>query len=52
MRLFWWKQEPKPKTSLTNEDRSHLTWLYFRLLHVHGENELVDYMQKMKEIIE
>ena len=32
--------------------KTHLEWIYNRLIEVHGENELYDYMIKFKEIIE
>ena len=32
--------------------KTHLEWIYNRLIEVHGENELYDYMIKFKEVIE
>ena len=33
-------------------DKEMLTWLYERLVNVHGENENYDYMIKFKDIID
>jgi hypothetical protein len=33
-------------------DKDFLQWLYNRLHHEHGENKNVDYMRKLKSIIE
>lgn len=33
-------------------DKSFLQWIHARLLTVHGENEMVDYMHKLRCIIE
>jgi len=33
------------------EDREFLIWIYYRLRDVYGENELVDYMHKLRAII-
>jgi len=33
-------------------DREFLTWLHERLEHVHGENPQMDYMYKLRSIIE
>jgi hypothetical protein len=32
-------------------DNDFLDWIYARMVKVHNENELVDYMQKFKDII-
>ena len=32
-------------------DREFLMWLHARLTEVHGENELMDYMHKLRAII-
>ena len=32
-------------------DREFLSWIYERLHFVHGENENVDYMQRLKRIV-
>ena len=34
------------------KDCHFLTWLYIRLLKVHGEPENIDYMGKLRSIIE
>jgi hypothetical protein len=36
-------------TEMTDND--FLDWIYARMVKVHNENELVDYMQKFKDII-
>jgi hypothetical protein len=36
----------------SDDEISHLHWLYCRMSNVHGENENYDYMLKFKEIIE
>ena len=33
-------------------DYQHLDWIYNRMVNVHGENPLMDYMLKFREIIE
>ncbi len=33
------------------KDREFLMWLHERLEHVHGENDLLDYMHKLRNII-
>lgn len=33
-------------------DKDFLTWIYERLEHVHGENPRVDYMRRLRMIIE
>lgn len=33
-------------------DKEFLQWLYDRLHHIHGESVNVDYMHKLKSIIE
>jgi len=33
-------------------DEAHLYWMYHRMVHVHKENENLDYMIKMKSIID
>jgi len=33
-------------------DKEFLTWIYERLKNVHGESPFVDYMYKLKDIIE
>lgn len=33
-------------------DKEHLQWIYDRLEHVHGENPKVDYMLRLKMIID
>ena len=33
-------------------DREFLCWLHERLEHVHGENPLMDYMHKLRAIIQ
>jgi hypothetical protein len=35
---------------MTNTE--HLEWIYQRLLKVHGESEYVDYMHRLKEIVD
>jgi hypothetical protein len=32
-------------------DTMHLNWIFCRLVHKHGENPMVDYMQKFKQIV-
>ncbi|MCP3686308.1 MAG: hypothetical protein GY861_27000 [bacterium] len=32
-------------------DREMLIWFHERLVHVHGEDELVDYMHRLRDII-
>lgn len=32
-------------------DKEHLEWIYQRLVKVHGESELMDYMHRLKKII-
>lgn len=32
-------------------DKAFLAWIHERLEHVHGENELFDYMHKLRAII-
>lgn len=32
-------------------DREVLIWLHERLVHVHGEKELLDYMHRLRHII-
>lgn len=32
-------------------DRNFLIWIHERLVHKHGEEELVDYMHKLRSII-
>ena len=34
------------------KDKEFLQWIYNRLVYVHNENELFDYMHKLKAIIE
>ena len=34
------------------KDREFLIWIHERLEHVHGENRLIDYMHKLRAIIE
>jgi hypothetical protein len=34
-----------------SNDYNHLTWIYNRLIHVHGENPQYDYMLRLEEII-
>jgi len=36
---------------ITKEDKEHLEWIYKRLIHVHEENERVDYMIKFSKIL-
>ena len=33
------------------KNREFLMWLHERLVHVHGENEMYDYMHKLRTII-
>ena len=33
-------------------DKEFLIWLHHRLTEVHGENEMFDYMNKLRSIIE
>lgn len=33
-------------------DREFLIWIHQRLVKVHGESELVDYMHRLRKIIE
>lgn len=33
-------------------DKEFLQWIYNRLVNVHDEKELYDYMQKLKDIID
>lgn len=33
------------------KDREFLMWLHERLEHVHGENDLLDYMHRLRAII-
>lgn len=40
--------EPIP---ITKDDAEHLSWMYARLLTVHGENPNYDYMNRMKQIL-
>lgn len=37
---------------MTPEEVSYLVWVYVRLVTIHGENASVDYMVKLKQIIE
>lgn len=37
---------------LSYEDRTHLKWIYNRLIEVHKENPNIDYMIRFKKIIE
>jgi hypothetical protein len=34
------------------ERSEHLNWIYDRMVHVHGENENVDYLRKFRSIID
>lgn len=34
------------------DDSTFLQWVHDRLVHVHGENELYDYMHRLRSIIE
>jgi hypothetical protein len=36
----------------TTDDRDFLIWLYDRLENIHGENPTVDYMMKLRSIID
>jgi hypothetical protein len=40
------------QAKLSSEDKQHLLWMYNRLANVHDENHNVDYMSKMKQIID
>lgn len=33
-------------------DKEFLTWIYERMIHVHGENPNVDYMLKFKDVLQ
>jgi hypothetical protein len=33
-------------------DKDFLRWIHERLIHVHGENENVDYLMKLRSIVE
>jgi hypothetical protein len=46
-----WRGKPESKTK-TEEYKTHLEWLYLRMILVHGENSNYDYMIKFKEIID
>lgn len=35
-----------------DKDRDFLMWIHDRLHHVYGENELIDYMHRLRAIIE
>ena len=37
---------------MTDKNKKHLQWLHDRLIHVHGEDELYDYMHKFREMID
>lgn len=47
-----WKFHHTTIKTMIEEDRQHLKWLYERLVNVHGENELYDYMHRFREIID
>lgn len=36
----------------TSSDAFHLGWIYNRLVNIHGENPQVDYMLRLKSIVE
>lgn len=36
---------------MTMGDKAFLWWIHERLVHVHGEQELVDYMHRLRAII-
>lgn len=38
-------------SNLEESDIKHLEWIYDRMINVHGENPNVDYMLKMKSIL-
>lgn len=35
-----------------DDEKKFLMWIYERLINVHGENPNMDYMLKLKELIE
>lgn len=37
---------------MRTSNHDHLTWIYNRLINVHGENANYDYMLRLKEIID
>ena len=37
--------------TVTREDADHLSFIYERMAHVHGENQQVDYMLRFRKII-
>lgn len=37
---------------MEDKDIKHLTWIYERLVHVHNENPNLDYMIRLKQIVD
>ena len=37
---------------MNNKDKKHLNWIYDRMVVIHRENPLVDYMRQFREIID
>lgn len=49
LKVYGEKEKAVDEESLT--DKEHLKWIHARLVDVHGENELFDYMHKLRAII-
>jgi hypothetical protein len=51
MIIKMWGGKPNTKER-TDQDKAHLQWIHDRIVNVYGESENVDFLIKMRDIID